>query len=60
MGSTRDVGFSLMAPISWAGRADQAEVTVKTVQEGGCAITEAIVEKRMKARGQDISREGRR
>ena len=46
-----DVGFSLMGPISWAGRAAQLEVTVNTVQEGGRAIVEAVVEKQTKARG---------
>ena len=48
--STRDVGFSMMGPTSWAGRAAQVEVTVNTVQEGHWAIA-AVVEMRTKARG---------
>ena len=54
LGGARDVGFSLMGPTSWAGRADQVEVTVSTMQEGHCAIAEAVIEKRTKQGAQDI------
>ena len=47
----RDVGFSLMGPTSWAGRAAQVEATVSTVQDGSHATTEAVIEKRTKAWG---------
>ena len=51
MGSTRDIGFSLMGPTNWVSRAAQLEVTINTVQKGYHAIAEAVVEKRTKARG---------
>ena len=40
-----------MGPINWAGRTAQIEVTLNTVQEGHPAISDAVVEKRTKARG---------
>ena len=40
-----------MGPINWAGRTAQVEVTINTVQEGHQAISDAVVEKRTKARG---------
>ena len=51
LGDTRDVGFCLGGPVNWAGREAQEEMTVSTVQEGCQAITDAIMEKRTKARG---------
>ena len=51
LGSARDEEFSLMSLTSWAGRVAQVKGTVNTVQEGHCAIAEAIVEKRTKAMG---------
>ena len=57
LGNARDIGFSLTGPISWAGRAAQVDATVKTVQECHHTIMEAVVEKRTKARGQDIPME---
>ena len=51
LGYARDVGFSLMGLISWAGRTAEVVATVNTVQEGHQAISEAVVEKRTKARG---------
>ena len=40
-----------MGLTSWASRAAQVEATVNTVQKGHCAIVEAVVEERTKARG---------
>ena len=51
MGSVRDVRFTLIGPINWAGRAAHAEATLNTVQEGGQAIADDVVEKRTKDRG---------
>ena len=31
--SSSDIGFSLTGPVNWAGRTEQVEVTVNTVQE---------------------------
>ena len=50
LGGTRDIGFSLMGPTSWAGKAAQVEMTVSTVQEDCHVIVEAVIEKRSKAR----------
>ena len=47
----RDDGFHLGSPANWAGREAQVEMMVSTVQEGHWAITDAIVEKRTRARG---------
>ena len=49
--SARDIGFSLTGPVNWARRTAQAEVTLNTVQEAHWAIAEAVIEKKMKARG---------
>ena len=51
LGNARDVGFSLVGPINWAGRTAYVEATVNTVQDGHKAIADAVVEKRTKARG---------
>ena len=51
LGNARDVGFSLTGPINWAGREAQVETMVSTVQEGHQATADAVVEKRIKARG---------
>ena len=51
LGNARDVGLSLVGPISWASRAAQVAATVNTVQEGHWAIAEVVVERRTKARG---------
>ena len=48
---TRNVEFGLGGQISWAGRPTQIEASRKTVQEGHHAIIEAVVERKMKARG---------
>ena len=47
----RDIDFGLGGPFSWAGRSVQIEASRKTMQECCCAIPEAVVEKKMKARG---------
>ena len=47
----RNVEFDLGGPFNWAGRPTQIEALRKTVQEGQCTIIEAVVEKKMKARG---------
>ena len=39
------------SPVNWAGIEAQVETMVSTVQQGHWAITDAIVEKRIKARG---------
>ena len=49
--SVRDIGFSLIGPVNWAGRTVQVEVTANTVPEACWAIVDAVVEKKMKARG---------
>ena len=60
LGNARDVRFSLMDPINWAGRTAQVEVTINAVQEGHQAILEAVVEKRTKARGPGCPAESQR
>ena len=50
-GSARIVRFSLTGPVNWAGRKAQVEGTVNTVQEGHWAIADAVMEKKMKAKG---------
>ena len=47
----RNVEFDLGVPFNWAGRSVQIEALRKTMQEGHHAILEAVVEKKMKARG---------
>ena len=47
----RDVEFCLRGPFNWARRPTQIEALMKTMWEGHHAIVEAVVEKRMKARG---------
>ena len=47
----RNVEFGLGVPVTWAQRSGQTEVLRKTIQEGHYAIHEAVVEKKMKARG---------
>ena len=47
---TQDVKLSLRGPVSWAGRTAQEKATVKSMQEGHQAISDAIIEKKMKAR----------
>ena len=49
--SARNVVFCSMSPASWVIRTGQVEATVSTVQEGHCAIAEAVTERRTKARG---------
>ena len=43
--------FGLGGLFNWAGRSAQIEALKKIMQEGHHIITEAVVEKRMKARG---------
>ena len=50
LGNTRDVRFSLMGPINWAGRTAQIEATINTVQEGHWVISHVVTEKRTKVR----------
>ena len=57
LGNTRDVGFSLMDPINWAGRSAHVETTINTLQEGCKDIADAVVENRTKARGPGHPRE---
>ena len=57
LGNARDVRFSLRGPINWAGRTAMVEATINTVQEGHQSTVDAVVEKRNKARGQDIPME---
>ena len=47
----KNIKLGLMGPVNWAGSTAQVEVTVNTVQEGGWAIMDAIMEKKMKSRG---------
>ena len=47
----RDIEFSLGGLFNWAGRPAQMEASMKTIQDGCCGIVEAVVEKKMKARG---------
>ena len=47
----RDVEFGLGSPFNWAGRPAQMKVSMKSVQDDHCAIIEAVVEKKTKARG---------
>ena len=47
----RNIEFGLGGPFNWAGRPTQIEALRKTVQEGHHTIIEAVVEKKMKARG---------
>ena len=49
--NTKDIELSLRGPVNWAWRTVQVEATVHTVQEGCQAIADAIIEKKMKARG---------
>ena len=42
----RHTEFSLGGQFKWAGRSAQMEASSKTIQEGGHAILEAMVEKR--------------
>ena len=46
----RDIEFSLGGPFNWAGRPTQIEALRKTVQKGSCAILNAVVQKKTKAR----------
>ena len=39
-----------MGSVTWPGRATHVEATVYTIQEGHRAITDAILEKKTKAR----------
>ena len=47
----RNVEFGLGDPFNWAGRSVQIEDMRKTMQEGHSTICEAVVGKKMKARG---------
>ena len=47
----RNVKFGLGDPFNWAGRSVQTEALRKAMQEGCHTILEAVVEKKMKARG---------
>ena len=49
--NAKDVELGLRGPVNCAGRTVQVEVTANTVQEGCWAIADAIMEKKMKARG---------
>ena len=46
----RNIEFSLGGPFNWARRPTQIGALRKAMQEGGCTIIEAVVEKKMKAR----------
>ena len=46
-----DVGLDLGSPVTWAWRTAQVEVTINTMQEGCQAIMDAVMEKKMQARG---------
>ena len=50
-GSAQNIRFSLTGSVNWPGRLAQVEATVNTVQEGCWAIADAVLEKKMKARG---------
>ena len=47
----QDTELSLRGLVYWAGRTAQVEATINTIQEGHQAIIDAIMEKKMKARG---------
>ena len=47
----RDIEFGLWGQFNWAWRSVEIEALRKTDQEGCHAILEAVVEKKMKARG---------
>ena len=47
----RNIEFGMGGLFNWAGRPTQIEALRKTVQEGCHTINEAVVEKKMKARG---------
>ena len=47
----RNIEFGLGGPFYWAGRPAQIEASRETVQEGCHATVDAVVEKKMKARG---------
>ena len=47
----RGIEFGLGSQFNWARRPAQIEASMKSVQEGCCAIVEAVVEKKMIARG---------
>ena len=47
----QDIEHVLTGSLTWAGRTAQVEKTVNTIQEGHRAITDAILEMKMKARG---------
>ena len=49
--STQDIEHGLKGSVTWAGRTGQVEVTVNTIQEVSRAIADAVLEKKMKARG---------
>ena len=49
--NAKDVELGLRGPVNWAGRTAQVEATVNTIQEGHLAIADAIIKKKMKARG---------
>ena len=51
LGDARDVGFDLGSPVNWARREAQVEMMMSTLQESHQTITDAIMEKRTKARG---------
>ena len=55
LGDPRDVGFCLAGPVNWARKEVQVEMMVSTAQEGCWAIADAIVEKKLRPGGQDIS-----
>ena len=47
----RNVELGLEDQFNWAGRSTQIEALKKTIQGGCHAITEAVIEKKMKTRG---------
>ena len=55
-GSARDIRFSVTCSVNWARRPAQVEATVNTVQEGNQAITDIVMEKKMKTRGSGCHR----
>ena len=46
-----DVDLGLSGPVSWAGRIAQVEATITIIQEGCQAITDTIMEMKVKSRG---------
>ena len=49
--NAQDIELGLRGPVNWAGRTVQVEATINTAQKGHTAIADAIMEKKMKARG---------